>query len=162
MGTYKTQELGYSLWDIQIYTMLDRIARILLSIPLGKYADRRSMLYGYLIGVLIMAVGFLILTVTTPQTRWLMIVHIILYNAAYAGMSVNCANMMLDYVPYEHFSRALSIQRSLGGVIGFAASIAGGESLSSADPRSIIRSNSCRCHSVWLACSQQTTENQAG
>ena len=125
LGTYKTQELGYSVMAIQLISTCGHLIRIGVGVPLGKYSDKSSTVNGFLIGLCFTFAGFAALTFASPACRVLMIVYIVLTNISYAGTSVNSANMMLNYVPFSQYSQAVSILRVTCGLVSFAATLLG-------------------------------------
>lgn len=130
MGTFKTQELLFTLGTIQVINMLGNLARFFLSRPFGRFSDRTSYARGYILGLLLYAMAFGVGIFVTGSTRWLIVVYTIGVNTAMAGINANSYNMTYSYVKDEYFVQALAIKSSIGGVAGFLASLLGGWILS--------------------------------
>lgn len=125
IGVFKTNELLMSVGLIQIVNVIANIVRISISVPLGKYSSKNSYVKGFKLGLYIFALGFLINIFTTRSTWWLIIIYTILYNASVAGTNMNSFNITYNYVDVKYVSQAMAIKNSIGGLAGFAASIAG-------------------------------------
>lgn len=124
LGTYKTGELMYSVWTIQLITSLGKLGRTVFSMPFGSYSDRHSAVDGYILGMTVIFFGFLCLVFTSPALRWLIIPEILLHNIGLCG-GINQTNMVYDYVPEPHVSEALALRSALTGVVAFVAALAG-------------------------------------
>lgn len=129
MGTYKIVDLGFSLSAAQVINVVACLLRALLSRPLGKYSDRRSFARGYLLGCLLLLACFTAGMLTTPSTRFLMVVFVILLQANYAGTSANTSNMLYCSVERDYVVPALVLANGIRGAAGFFASVIGGKIL---------------------------------
>ena len=125
LGTFKTADLMFSIWAIQIMAAAASCARIPFNLIFGRYSDRRSAVSGYLLGLWVMLLSFVCLVFTSPRTRWLMIVQVIVYNVSLCGVGINQTNMVYCYVPLEHFPQALALKQAMMGGLGFIASLIG-------------------------------------
>lgn len=131
MGTYKQGELGLTVYAVQIINIAGQMARFALSRPFGRYTDKRSYSKGVALGMTVAAVGYLINIFTTPTLWWLVVVYTVVYNVALAGISANLFNIVYNFVDEKYFVQASAIKNSIGGVIGFGASLIGSKILSS-------------------------------
>lgn len=126
LGTYKTGELAMTLGTVQIINTCGYLGRMIFSVPIGIYSDRKSFAKGYLLGLFLCLGGFICLIFTNPGTKWLIIGFVLLYNIAQCGLSANSYNMMYSYVPAKCFVQAQAIKSSIGGLLGFLSSVAAG------------------------------------
>lgn len=127
MGVYKTADLMLSLAAVQVINMIANGARLLLSGPLGAYSDKKSFAKGFEIGLIIAASAFFINIFTTPKNWFCVVLFTVLYNAAFAGINSNTFNITYSYVDSAYITQAMAIKNCLGGIFGFAASLAGGK-----------------------------------
>lgn len=125
MGTFKTSDLLLSVGLIQIINAAANGMRLVFSIPIGRYSDKKSYARGIELALIIAAVGFAANIFTSNKTWWLVIIFTVLYNVSVAGTNANKFNITYSYVRNEYIAQAMAIQNSISGVLGFAASIAG-------------------------------------
>lgn len=130
LGVYKTNSLGMSLLLVQIVNIASNLARMIISKPLGRYSDKRSYAKGFKLGLVLSAVGYLMIVFTTPSSWWLIIVYTVLYNCSVAGTNQNSFNITYSYVDSKYITQAMAFKNSIGGIFGFLASLAGGKLLS--------------------------------
>lgn len=126
MGTYKTVDLGYSVSQIQLMNIGANIGRFIISKPLGSYSDKKTYADGYYLGIIISLFSYITGVFTSPGSRWLAVVFNALLQMSYAGTGQNTSNMMYAYVDDEYVLSAISVNNSVRGVCGFAASFTGG------------------------------------
>lgn len=126
LGTYKTTDLLLSVGAVQVINMAANLLRMVVSKPFGRYSDRTSYATGCRMAMLLAAGSFGVLIFCTPKHWWLIIISTILFNVSMAGINQNSWNMMYNYVPETYLVQALAIKQSVAGVMGFAASLAGG------------------------------------
>lgn len=129
MGIFKTKDLVLSVFAVQVINMAANIIRILVSKPLGKYADKHSYAKGIELGLYILGAGFLLNMFTTKSTWFLVVLFTILYNCSQASTNQNSFNITYNYVDYKYISQAMAIRNSIAGICGFAASIIAGKIL---------------------------------
>lgn len=129
LGTYKTQELFFTVGAVQLINMAGSAARFILSKPFGHYSDRTSFAKGFRLALCIAGAGFLCIIFTKPETRFMIIAYTVLYNVSMAGINANSTNMIYSYVPSDCFVQASAIIASIGGLLGFGASLLGGRIL---------------------------------
>ena len=128
LGTYRINEneLGFTVGQVAIISIVGSLGRALLSRPFGKYADKHSYAKALRLALIIAALSFAVNIFTTPSTRYLIIAHTFLYCVCWAGMGVNMLNIVYSYVPKEYFVQASAIKNCIGGVCGFGVSILAG------------------------------------
>lgn len=123
LGTYKVDELGFSMWTITWITIAGCLMRAAISRPFGRFADKYSRSKALVLAMLLAVLSFAVNIFTTPESRYLMIVHIVLYNACLAGIGANMLNITYSFLPAEYFVQASAIKNSIGGICGFLASV---------------------------------------
>lgn len=130
LGTYRINELAFTVGTIQLFNMLGSLARFALSKPFGAFSDKHSYARGVEFGFLIALVAFVCCAFTTPSTRFLTIAYIVLSNVSAAGTNANLINITYSYVDSRYFVQASAIKNSIGGIAGFIASLLGSKLLS--------------------------------
>ena len=125
MGTFKTNDLLLSVGIIQVINVVANGFRILFSIPLGKFSDKRSYAKGIELAMVIAAVGFAINMFTSNKTWWFVAVYTVLYNISVAGTNANKFNITYSYVKNDYIAQAMAIQNCISGVLGFLAALVG-------------------------------------
>ncbi len=129
MGTFKINDLMYSLFVIQLINTISYVLRIFVSKPFGRYSDKNSFVKGYELALYIAALAFLATMFTTKDTRFLVIIYTCLYSICMAGTSENNFNMTYSYVDSGYIAQAMAIKNSIAGLCGFGASIIGSKIL---------------------------------
>lgn len=125
LGTYKTQELGFSLSFTQIIVTVSQLGQLAFTVPIGIYSDKKSYAKGYALGCTLAVGAFLSLMLTSPATKWLIMVYTVLYGCSLAGTSANATNMLYSYTPVEYLSQTQAIMSGICGLCGFGASLVG-------------------------------------
>ena len=125
-ASYAREELAFSFTVITIISTVGSFARIFASPVIGRLADKRSFSFSMTVCFAIIAVGFLSVCFTTPETRWIYIVYTCLHGIAYAGINSGVINLIYDYVVPEDRAVALGIKNSIGGIVGFLAALVSG------------------------------------
>ena len=123
-GTYMIGELNMTLTTITALSMVGSIARIFVSRPLGRYADKRS--FAALIEkcFLFLMASFVCVAFATPRTGIpAFALYNILHGIAMGGINSSLTNLIFDYAPEEKRADALVISQSAAGVIGFLTSL---------------------------------------
>lgn len=125
LGIYKTKELAFSIGTVQLINIVGNIFRFFVSKPMGKYFDRTSYARGIKLALCIAALAFGFNIFTTPNSRLFIVIFTILYTVSIAGTNQNSFNILYSYVDSKYFVQASAIKNSIGGVIGFFASLVG-------------------------------------
>lgn len=124
-GTYQNNELGFSTQFASAIIIVGSFARVLLSKPLGKYADRHSFSKMLCICFIIEAVAFGINMFTVPSNgKVLYTLYYILHCMGCAGINSSLINLMYDYVEEDQRVNALAINQTFYGVSGFITALA--------------------------------------
>lgn len=130
LGTYRIQELAFTLGTVQIINIAGNLGRIIFSRPFGKYSDKHSFAKGMELAMILCAIAFAFNVITTPATRWLVIGYSIFFNIAMAGSNQNMLSITYSYVDSKYFVQASAIKNSIGGLCGFGASLLASKLLS--------------------------------
>ena len=93
MGVFKTNNLMMSMTLVQIINDVANLMRLIVSIPFGKYSDRKSFAKGYKLALCVAATAFFVNIFTTNDRWWLVIVFTVLFNCSYAGLNQNSFNI---------------------------------------------------------------------
>ena len=129
MGIYKTKDLMYSAFFIQVVNIVANTIRMAISKPFGRYSDRTSFASGMRLGIILSAAAFFLNIFTTVSTRYLIIVFTIVYNCSVAGTNQNSFNIIYSYVDKKYITQALAIKNCISGIFGFGASVVAGKIL---------------------------------
>ena len=125
LGTYHINELGLKVGTVQLINIIANVVRLLVTRPIGKFADRYSFARGIELALVIAAVAFACNCFTSPQTRVFMVIFAVLYACARAGTESNLLNITYSYVDSRYFVQASAIKASISGLCGFGASLLG-------------------------------------
>ena len=129
MGVFKTNSLMMSIVLVQTINVVANLMRLIVSIPFGKYSDRKSFAKGYKLALCVAAIAFFANIFTTNDRWWLVIVFTVLFNCSYAGINQNSFNITYSYVDLKYIPQAMAVKNCIGGICGFIASIVGGKVL---------------------------------
>lgn len=124
-GTYTIGELGYTLTQVSLFSIVTGLARAMVSPFTGRYADRKGWRPLLALCVSVSAAGFFIMGFAAPGTAWLYVAGQILYCMAMAGINGGISNINYDYIDKEHFSMAFGTRQAVSGIVGFLASLVG-------------------------------------
>lgn len=127
ISVYTVKELALSVVTIQVINAVSIIARILVTRPFGKFADKTSFATAINLALLISAVGYAINMFATPSTWWVYAVYAVLNSVAASGLSQNMSNVYYSYVESDYLVQAISINSSIGGIVGFGAALIASE-----------------------------------
>ena len=135
LGTYKQEELFYTLGQIQIINIIGYAGRFALSRLFGRFSDRHGFVRGIQLALIIAAAGFAANVFTAPGTRWLIIVFVLLYNISMAGTYQNMINISYAFVDVKYFVQAAALKDCIAGVFGFFCALASGRLMSAIQAR---------------------------
>ncbi len=129
LGTYMKNDLSLEYWfRIGFLPAISAVARIVASIVLGIYADKKSFAKMVSICFGIAAASFLVITFASPAfgsaNGYIMFtMHYILYGIAMGGINSSLINLCYDYAPVEKRVGALAVTQAVSGVIGFLTTV---------------------------------------
>lgn len=125
MGTYKTNDLLLTVGAVQLINIAASVFRVIVSKPFGRYSDKTSYARGFGLALLIAAAGFAFNVFSAPDRIWCVVVYTILYNICTAGTNQNAFNITYSYVEGDYIVQAMAVKNSIGGLLGFGASLLG-------------------------------------
>lgn len=125
LGTYMQNTLELEAWfRIGFLPAISAVARIIASIILGIYADKKS--FSKMVSICFGIAGLSFLTITfcspsfgTANGYIMFSLHYILYGIAMGGINSSLINLCYDYAPVEKRVGALAVTQAISGVIGF-------------------------------------------
>ena len=129
LGTYKQDELYYTLAQIQIINIAGCAGRFVLTILFGKFSDKHGFVKGIQLALIVAAAGFVVNIFTAPGTRWLIIVFVLLYNISQAGTFQNMINISYAFVDVKYFVQAAALKDCIAGLFGFICALLSGRLL---------------------------------
>lgn len=129
LGTYKQEELFYTLGQIQLINILGVAARFALSKLFGRFSDKHGFVRGIQFGLVLAASAYAVNMFTAPNTRWLIIAFVLLYNISQAGTYQNMINISYAYVDVKYFVQAAALKDCIAGVFGFLCALLSGRLL---------------------------------
>ncbi|MBQ8637330.1 MAG: MFS transporter [Clostridia bacterium] len=126
-GVYQIKELGFSLTYVSVITIVSSFARVIVSRPLGRLADRTSWAGMMTLCFGIAAVAYLVAGFTVPSNgKWFYMIYSILYYISMAGINGGLINIVFDYADEKSRTAVLGIKTAIGGLCGFFSTIVGG------------------------------------
>jgi Na+/melibiose symporter-like transporter len=130
LGVFKNNDLMMSALLVQIINVSANFLRLLVSKPMGRYSDKHSFSKGFDLGLVFAAIACFANIFTTKSTWFFIIIYTVFYNCSLSGTYANSFNMVYNYVDSKYIVHAMAIKNCIGGVLGFLASIVGGNLLS--------------------------------
>ena len=124
-GTYVIGELGYTLTQVSLFSIITSLSRVAVSPFTGRFADKKGWRPLLALCVGVSAVGFIVMGFASPAARVLFIIGQVLYSISMAGINGGISNINYDYIDKEHFSMAFGARQAVSGIVGFLASLAG-------------------------------------
>ena len=122
LGTYQIKELSFSMTFVAVLSVVYAIARIVASIYLAKYADKKSFSKMLVICYILVAVSFGAGVFTVPSNGHILFtVHHIFYAMAMGGINSAGINLIYDIVTPEKRGCTLAVKSVFCGVTGFVA-----------------------------------------
>ena len=119
--------LGFSATFMAAIGIVHALFRALVSIPLGRFADKRSWVSLLRLCLSVMTVGHFCLVFCTPElgvgTTVLYIAFYLCYAFSIAGTNSSLTNLCFDYVEHENRRYILGVKNALSGVIAFVTSL---------------------------------------
>ncbi len=123
-GSYQIKELGLSQTVIWILAACGSLARVIVSIPMGKYADKMGFAKALRLSLVILGLSYLSITLANPQTGLIcFLLYYVLTGIAMSGIGSAMMNLVFDYVKLEERADALAITQAVGGVAGFCTTL---------------------------------------
>lgn len=129
LGTYKQDELFYTLGQIQLINIVGCAARFLVSKLFGRFSDKHGFVRGIQLAMIVASVAFAANMFTAPGVRWMIIVFVVVYNISQAGAFQNMINISYAFVDVKYFVQAAALKDCIAGVFGFLCAVASGRLL---------------------------------
>ncbi len=123
LGTFKTNDLKYTVFAVQLINIAANLCRVFVSRPFGRYSDKHSFARGMKLGLVVAGAAYLTVCFTTDSTRWLIIAYTVLFAVSLAGTSQNSYNIAYSYIDRDYVTEAMCIKNCIGGLCGFLISI---------------------------------------
>lgn len=123
--TYTLNELDFSMSYIAILSAISAITRAVVSLPLGRFADRFSFSKMLTLCYGIKVVAYAVNIFTTPENGMVMYsIYTALAGVAMGGVSSGLVNLLYDHTPVEKRTGAYAIQNTVCGLISFFTTLA--------------------------------------
>ena len=119
-GTYQINDLGFSMTAISLISVGYALIRGLASAPLGMLGDKRSFVTSMSVSLTAMTAGLIINSLGGKVCH---ILFYVLYALTLAGMNSGVMNIIFDYVEREKRNGAVAILYTIGGLVGFGATL---------------------------------------
>ena len=120
-GTYQLNELGMNMTTVTLIAAIASIVRAVVSIPIGKIADK----YSFIKSLNICFVSALVAHAANMFSGVAFYtIYAILYAASMAGINSGIVNLVYDFVPRENRTAALAVKNTLVGFAGFFTTLA--------------------------------------
>ncbi|MBE6740473.1 MAG: MFS transporter [Ruminococcaceae bacterium] len=131
-GSYVINELGFSLKTVSALAMVSSISRIIASLFMGKYADKKSFAAMIEVCFVFLAVAFIFGALSGIGTfgKIMFTLYYVFHGISQSGINSAFINMVFDYVPNEKRADSLAICQAVSGVVGFVTTLFAGALLS--------------------------------
>ena len=124
-STYQINELGFTMTFVAVQAIVYAITRSLISIPIGKLADKYSFTTMLTVCFSLAATGYAIAIFMRPENgRVLYTLYHALYAMSMAGINGGSSNLVYDYVPYSRRTGSLAVKNTFAGFAGFLTTLA--------------------------------------
>ncbi len=120
-GTYEINNLGFSMTAVSLMSVGYAVVRTAFSIPFGKLGDKKTFSVSISLAMLALAVGLIINSLGGAITH---IIYYMLYAVSLAGTNSGLINIIFDKVENEKRTGAVAILYTVGGFVGFFATLA--------------------------------------
>lgn len=121
LGTYQLNELGFTMTVVSILSVAYALVRSLVSTPMGMLGDKKSFVDQLTLAFAAELLALLVLSIGGTVSY---IVYYILYAITMAGANSGQMNLIYDYVPENKRTGAVAILYTIGGFVGFFATLA--------------------------------------
>lgn len=124
-GSYRINELGFSMTFCSVLAILYSIVRICFSMPMGRLADKRGFADMLSVCFMIQGCAYLVNIFTVPANGYVFYtVYYTLCSIAAAGITSAQINLVYDYVDEEMRMGALAVSNAISGAGGFLVTLA--------------------------------------
>ena len=129
VGVYKINDLAMSIFTIQVINIFADFLRMGVSSPIARYSNKNGYASGIQLAGYMSVISYILMMLTTPSTRWLIIPFTLLTSSAQAGSYQNSFNISYSLLPSKYMTQSMAIKRTFTGVVHFCAALAGGKIL---------------------------------
>ena len=120
-GTYQINDLGLNMTVISLISTAYSIIRTIVSAPIGILGDKKSFILSTTLALCAMTVGLAVNCIGGVASH---VIFYVMYAITMAGMNNGIMNLIFDYVPHSDRSGSVSILYTIGGLVGFLATLA--------------------------------------
>jgi len=126
-GIYQTKELGFTLTQVSLLSIVQSVTRSGISLQMGKIADKFGWRINLTLCFIAAFVSYGSMVLCTPENGFAVyIVHNVFMGIAQAGINSGLMNIYFDYVPTAERTATLGVKAAIGGVCGFLATTVAG------------------------------------
>lgn len=124
-ATYQINELGFTMTFVAVQAIVYAVTRSLISIPIGKLADKYSFTTMLTVCYSLAAMGYVPAVFMKPGNGHLLYtLYHALYAMSMAGINGGSSNLVYDYVPYSRRTGSLAVKNTFAGFAGFLTTLA--------------------------------------
>lgn len=124
-GSYRINELGFSMTFCSILSIAYSIVRSCFSTPMGRLADKKGFANMLSVCFVIQGIAYLTNVFTIPSNGKIFYTAYYVLNAiAMAGINSAQINLIYDYVDVDLRTGVLALSCSISGIIGFLTTLA--------------------------------------
>ena len=124
-GTYQINDLKFSMTFVAVLSIMYAIVRALVSIPMGKLADKYSFATMLNLCYAISAAAYCVNIFTNPSNGKVMYtIYYCLTAISMAGINSAASNLVYDYVPRSLRTGAFAVKNTFAGFAGFFTTLA--------------------------------------
>ena len=124
LPTYQLKELGFSMTYVTICSAILAVSRAILSIPMGKFADRYSFVKMLNVCLIFnIAAAITCMFIVPGNAKYLFIIYCVLDGAAWSGINSASMNLTYDCVNKNERTSAYALKSAAAGLFGFLISL---------------------------------------
>lgn len=130
-GSYQVNELGFSMMYVSVVSIVYAVVRSVFSPLFGKLADKTSFIKMLTVCYFLLFISFFVNIFTVPSNGKIMyMIYYCIYAVSMAGINSGFINLIYENVAPHQRTCAYALQQSIGGIIGFLATLAAGKLVS--------------------------------
>lgn len=123
-STYHIKEMGFSMTFISVLSMVYSFTRVLVSKPLGRYADKHTFTKMLNFCFTAALAAFAMYTCNVPSNGMVFtILYKMFYGIAMAGINSGSINLIYEHVSKEKRVCALAMKNAIVGLTGFGTTL---------------------------------------
>ena len=126
-NTVENYGLGFSMSFIALITIASSLLRVIVSRPLGRFADKYSFKSLAILGYSLLAVGFLVNAFTTAENgKILYTIYLLIFGVSMAATNTCVINLLYEEIDQKDRVGAYAVQMSVSGTVGFCSALLAG------------------------------------